>query len=85
MFNNLLSILKGIVNGPVKLTEYELEELENIFAILIYPNIAGFPIVPTYISMHLLPYIEKEIIVALNKIVYNDDQFVKWLSSLDVT
>jgi len=61
MFNNLLSILKGIVNGPVKLTEYELGELENIFAILTYPTIAGFPIVPTYISMRLLPYIEKKL------------------------
>ena len=85
MFDNILDILKGIFYGHIKLAELELLECENIFALLVYPNIGGFPFVPTYISIKLLPYIESELIVALNKMVNNDDQFVKWLSSFDVT
>ena len=43
------------------LTVMEMEELENIFALLLLGAFAGFPSPPTFIAVELLPYMEREL------------------------
>ena len=43
------------------LTVMEMEELENIFALLLLGSFAGFPSPPTFIAVELLPYMEREL------------------------
>ena len=45
----------------VRLTVLELKELENIFALLLLGSFVGFPSPPSFISIELLPLLEKEL------------------------
>ncbi len=48
--------------------EYELEELENIFAILVLGMFIGIPSPPVQITLELLPDMERELKLMLAKI-----------------
>ena len=43
------------------LTVMEMEELENIFALLLLGSFAGMPSPPTFLAVELLPYMEREL------------------------
>lgn len=43
------------------LTVMEMEELENIFALLLLGAFAGVPSPPTFLAVELLPYMEREL------------------------
>jgi len=43
------------------LTVVEMEELENIFALLLLGSFVGFPAPPTFLAVELLPFMEKEL------------------------
>lgn len=43
------------------LTCVELKELENIFTLLLLGSFAGFAAPPTFLSVELLPYMEREL------------------------
>jgi hypothetical protein len=45
--------------------DFELKELENIFALLILGGFAGLPSPPSPIAVELLPYMEKELRILL--------------------
>jgi len=45
----------------VALTIVELEELQNIFALLLLGSFVGFPSPPTFLAVELLPFMEKEL------------------------
>jgi len=49
------------------LLEFEVQELDNIFALLILGGFAGLPSPPTPIAMELLPFMEKELIMLLSR------------------
>jgi hypothetical protein len=48
------------------LTVLEVEELENIFALLLLGSFVGLPAPPTFLAVELLPFMEKELRI-LNK------------------
>ena len=48
--------------------ESELNELENIFALLIFGFLVGNPAAPIYVSLELLPLMEKELFKFISKI-----------------
>ena len=50
----------------VALTITEVEELQNIFALLLLGSFVGFPSPPSFIAVELLPYMEQELTI-LNK------------------
>lgn len=50
----------------LSLTAVEMEELENIFALLLLGSFVGFPSPPSFLAIELLPFMEKELAV-LNK------------------
>jgi hypothetical protein len=47
----------------IALTCVELNELENIFALLLLGSFVGFPAPPTFLSVELLPFMEREMSV----------------------
>jgi hypothetical protein len=47
--------------GLVSLTCLEAQELENIFALLLLGSFVGMPSPPSFLSVELLPFMEREI------------------------
>jgi hypothetical protein len=47
----------------IALTCVELNELENIFALLLLGSFVGFPAPPSFLSVELLPFMEREMAV----------------------
>jgi hypothetical protein len=52
----------------VEVIESEVEEMENIFGILVLGSFVGMPSPPMQISLDLMPYMEKELILMLEKV-----------------
>jgi len=52
----------------VETIEYEVGELDNIFAILVLGAFIGIPSPPIHITMELLPEMEKELEIMLEKV-----------------
>lgn len=48
--------------------ESELEEMENIFGILVLGSFIGLPSPPMQVSLDLMPYMERELILMLQKV-----------------
>jgi hypothetical protein len=57
-------ILEGFLEGRresvIALTCKEVQELENIFSLLLLGAFVGFPAPPTFLAVELLPYMERE-------------------------
>ena len=62
--NKIFSTFKAaddVMRGKaVETIEYEVEELDNIFGILVLGAFIGIPSPPIHITMELLPIMEKE-------------------------
>ncbi len=52
----------------VETIEYEVGELDNIFAILVLGAFIGIPSPPIHITMELLPEMEQELEIMLEKV-----------------
>jgi len=46
----------------------ELEEMENIFGLLVLGSFVGVPAPPMQISLELMPYMERELILMMEKV-----------------
>jgi len=45
----------------VALTHVEMQELENIFALLVLGSFVGLPAPPSFLAVELLPFMEREL------------------------
>jgi hypothetical protein len=52
----------------VDILEWETAELENIFALLVFGSFIGIPSAPSAITLNLLPYMEKELLIMIEKV-----------------
>ena len=52
----------------VETIEFELEELDNIFGLLVLGAFIGIPSPPIHITMELLPDMENELIIMVKKV-----------------
>jgi hypothetical protein len=64
--------------------EYEVGELDNIFAILVLGAFIGIPSPPIHITMALLPEMEKEFEIMLEKVSTAHDPLGDLFSVLDI-
>ncbi|MBW1717332.1 MAG: hypothetical protein JRJ77_16180 [Deltaproteobacteria bacterium] len=48
--------------------ESELEEMENVFGLLVLGSFVGIPSPPMQISLDLMPYMEKELLLMMDKV-----------------
>jgi hypothetical protein len=63
------SVADGVMRGKaVETIEYEVGELDNIFAILVLGAFIGIPSPPIHVTMALLPEMEKEMEIMLEKV-----------------
>jgi len=57
----------------VETVEYEIDELANIFGILVLGAFIGIPSPPVHVSMELLPLMDEELAVMLDRIMTAHD------------
>ena len=64
--------------------EYETEELDHIFALLVMGSFVGIPAPPLQLSLELLPLMEEELLLIMNKVDTAGDPLSDLFSVLDV-
>ncbi len=64
--------------------DFELKELENIFALLILGGFAGLPSPPSPIAVELLPYMEKELTILLARTDLSQDPLGVLMGMLEI-
>ena len=69
----------------VALTIVEMEELENIFALLLLGSFVGFPAPPTFIAVELLPFMERELRILNQRAKDSDDMFAEMCGALGIS
>lgn len=68
----------------VALTCVELRELENIFALLILSSFVGFSAPPTFLSVELLPYMERELRILNQRAEDASDMLAELVGTLGI-
>jgi hypothetical protein len=68
----------------VALTCVELRELENIFALLLLGSFAGFSAPPTFLSLELLPFMERELRVMNRQADNSGDMRAELMGTLGI-
>ena len=64
--------------------ESELEEMENIFGILVLGSFIGMPAPPMQISLDLMPLMEKELILMMEKVDTANEPIAQLFSVFDI-
>ena len=64
--------------------EYEVEELDNIFGIMVLGAFIGIPSPPIQVTMELFPLMEKELHIMLEKVLTAHDPLGDLFSELDI-
>lgn len=64
--------------------EFELKEMENIFALLVLGGFVGLPAPPGPIALELLPYMERELAVMFSRSDVAQDPIGSLMGFLDV-
>ncbi len=77
-------ILQGIKDRSVDVLEEELKEMEGAFALLLLGSFIGLPSPPSFVGLALLPYMERELIVALTRSRFIDDPAAFWFEIADI-
>ena len=80
-FNVADEVMRGKAVGTI---EYEVGELDNIFAILVLGAFIGIPSPPIHITMALLPEMEQELGIMLEKVSTAHDPLGDLFSVLDI-
>lgn len=75
---------KAMRAKAVDVIEYEVGELDNIFGILVLGAFIGIPSPPIFISTQLLPLMEKELGVMLDKVATAHDPLGELFSVLGI-
>jgi hypothetical protein len=64
--------------------EHELEELDNIFALLVLGSFVGIPAPPIQITMELMPEMESEFRLMIDKVCTAHDPLGRLFSVLHI-
>ena len=82
---SIWKIFDEVARGKaVETIEYELEEMENIFGILVLGSFIGMPAPPTQISLDLMPLMEKELILMMQKVDIANEPIAQLFSVFDI-
>jgi len=68
----------------LEIVEWEEKEVENIFALIVLGIFIGYPSPPIQISLDLLPYMEDEMNLMLEKVSTAHDPLGELFSLLDI-
>lgn len=81
LFKDTDAVMRG---KAVETIEYEARELDNIFGILVLGAFIGIPSPPIQITMELLPLMEKELHIMLDKVLTAHDPLGDLFSVLGI-
>jgi hypothetical protein len=88
IFSFLRSIFSGLhasqSENAVALTIVEMQELENIFALLLLGSFVGLPSPPTFLAVELLPFMEKELRILNRRAKDADDMLAEMCGVLGI-
>lgn len=68
----------------VSLTCLELQEIENIFSLLILGSFVGLPSPPTLLYVELLPFMEQELATMNRKAENSEDMLAEIVGTLGI-
>jgi hypothetical protein len=68
----------------VEIIEIELEEMENIFGLLVLGSFVGLPSPPMNVALDLMPFMEKELILMMEKVDTATTPVSELFSTFDV-
>lgn len=75
--NEIIGFCRGLAQvnreNATKIIEYELEEMEHIFTLLLFGSFTGMPSPPVHVTLDLLPLMEKELELMFNKVATAHD------------
>ena len=66
------------------LTVMEMEELENVFALLLLGSFAGLPSPPTFLAVELLPHMERELKILHKRAKESSDMLAEMFGMMGV-
>jgi len=69
-------------NKATEILEFEVLELRNIFALMLFGSFVGMPAPPVHITLQLLPLMEKEVQLMLRRINVAHDALAEIVSRL---
>jgi len=69
-------------NKATEILEFELLELRNIFALLLFGSFVGMPAPPVHITLQLLPIMDRDIKLMLQRINVAHDALAEVVSTL---
>jgi hypothetical protein len=78
-FNDLQIVNRSKATGML---EFELIELRNIFALLLFGSFVGMPAPPVHITLQLLPLMDEDIQLMLRRINVAHDALAEVVSTL---
>jgi len=78
-------IADGMARGKaVEITEFEFEELNHVFGLLVLGSFVGLPSPPMQISLDLMPLMEKELMLMMEKVDTAHEPISDLFSVLDI-
>lgn len=82
---SLWEVADQVARGKaVESIEMELEEFEHVFAIMVLGSFVGLPSPPMQISLDLLPCMEKELILMLEKTDTANEPLSRLFSAFEI-
>jgi hypothetical protein len=79
-------VLRGVFAGQsVEYAEVELREMENVFTLILLGSFVGLPSPPSTISLRLLPYMGRELVVMYHVSQRLDDMLGEMAGLFDIT
>ena len=82
---SIWKITDEVARGKAVATiEVELEEMENIFGVLVLGSFIGMPSPPMQISLDLMPLMEKELVLMMEKVDTANEPIAQLFSILDI-
>ncbi len=78
-FRDLQVISRG---KATEMLEFELLELENIFALLLFGSFVGMPAPPVHITLQLLPLMEDDVQMMMKRVNTAHDALADIVSTL---
>jgi hypothetical protein len=69
-------------NKATEFLEFELMEMENIFALILFGSFTGMPSPPAHVTLQLLPLMQQELKLMYNRIGVARDALAEIVSVL---
>jgi hypothetical protein len=81
VFKTADAVMRG---RAIETIEYEIDELDNIFGILVLGAFTGIPAPPIHVTMELLPLMDSELNMMLEKVSTAHDPLGDLFSVLEI-